>query len=190
MGHLGQGTPITTVQDKEIVLTASDGQTFKMKVTDLAEAVRQVMPVATVGGNGLQSSGFVASYTVGNTDKKVLIIKYKNSSNYITLLRTGDYSAPSLYSINIGMGGGANSGTPVSLNVKLISGPSVILSANVFVRDKKDYVELEYRGSIVLAWCDQIAIDFNNGLLGISIQESDRYNSITDSNLLSGTIVS
>lgn len=56
MGHLGQSTPITTVQDKEIVLTASDGHTFKMKIADLAEAVRQVMPVATNNTNGLINS--------------------------------------------------------------------------------------------------------------------------------------
>lgn len=53
MGHLGQGTPITTVLDKEVVLTGSDGQTFKMNVTDLAEAVRQVMRVATKNTSGL-----------------------------------------------------------------------------------------------------------------------------------------
>lgn len=56
MGHLGQSTEITTIQDKEIVLTSSDGHTFKMKVTDLAEAVRQVMPVATSEKSGLMSA--------------------------------------------------------------------------------------------------------------------------------------
>lgn len=51
--NLGNSTRITTVQDKEIVLTGSDGHTFKMKIADLAEAVRQVMPVATNIANGL-----------------------------------------------------------------------------------------------------------------------------------------
>lgn len=53
MATLGDGTPITTVEDKEIVLTSVDGQYFRMKIADLAEAVRQVMPVATSESNGL-----------------------------------------------------------------------------------------------------------------------------------------
>ena len=58
MGHLGQGTSITTVQDKEIVLTSTTGQMFKMNITDLAEAVRQVMLVATPNREGLVDRGF------------------------------------------------------------------------------------------------------------------------------------
>ena len=53
MAKLSDGASITTVQDKEIVLTGTDGQFFKMKITDLAEAVRQVMQVATSENNGL-----------------------------------------------------------------------------------------------------------------------------------------
>lgn len=53
MGHLGQGTQITTVEDKEIVLTSVDGQHFRMQVSDLAEAIRKVMRVATNNTNGL-----------------------------------------------------------------------------------------------------------------------------------------
>lgn len=56
MGHLGQGVEITTIQDNEIVLTASNGQHFRMKIADLAEAVRQVMPVATTEKNGLMGT--------------------------------------------------------------------------------------------------------------------------------------
>lgn len=55
MGHLGNSTPITTVQDKEVLLTDSKGQNFKIKLSNLAEAVRQVMPVATSDKNGLMS---------------------------------------------------------------------------------------------------------------------------------------
>lgn len=57
--HLGESTPITTVQDKEIVLTSVDGQNFRMKIADLAEAVRQVMPVATSEMNGMMSSNII-----------------------------------------------------------------------------------------------------------------------------------
>lgn len=53
MGHLGQSTPITTVGDKEIVLTASNGQNFRMKVADLAEAVRLNMQSADESISGL-----------------------------------------------------------------------------------------------------------------------------------------
>ena len=59
MGHLGDSDKITTVQDKEILLTDNKGQTFKMKASDLAEAVRQVMSVATVENNGLLASSLL-----------------------------------------------------------------------------------------------------------------------------------
>ena len=58
--NLGESTPITTVQNEEIVLTGSDGQTFRMKVADLSEAIRQVMPEVSVESNGLMSkNGFI-----------------------------------------------------------------------------------------------------------------------------------
>lgn len=61
MGHLGEGTEITTVEDKEIVLTATNGQHFRMKIADLAEAMRQVMPEATSEQKGL-AGRFTATY--------------------------------------------------------------------------------------------------------------------------------
>ena len=64
MGHLGESAPITTVEDKEVVLTGSDGQLFKMKLADLTEAVRQVMPMATSDKNGLMSYGFFNSIII------------------------------------------------------------------------------------------------------------------------------
>lgn len=82
MGHLGEGTQITTVQDKEIVLTASNGQHFKMKITDLAEAVRQVMQVVTSENNGLMSrDGF---YFRGTFD-------YSNAEVVNNLTKSGMY---------------------------------------------------------------------------------------------------
>lgn len=69
MGHLGQSTPISTVQDKEIVLTGSDGHTFKMKIADLAEAVRQVMPIATQEQNGLMNkNGLIIRSDMGQNN--------------------------------------------------------------------------------------------------------------------------
>ncbi len=55
MATLGDGKSITTVGDKEIVLTSITGEQFKMKITDMAEAVRQVMSTVTKDKNGLMS---------------------------------------------------------------------------------------------------------------------------------------
>lgn len=55
MAHLGQSIGITTVKEEEIVLTGSDGQTFKIKMADLTEAIREVMPVSTNNQKGLAS---------------------------------------------------------------------------------------------------------------------------------------
>lgn len=62
MTHLGQSTEITTVQDKDIVLTSTTGQPFRMKVADLAEAIRQVMPVVSMTNNGLMSKDYSQIY--------------------------------------------------------------------------------------------------------------------------------
>lgn len=61
MGHLGDSTPITTVEGEEILLTDSQGQTFKIKASDLAEAMRKVMPVATLKENGVMESTVLKS---------------------------------------------------------------------------------------------------------------------------------
>lgn len=71
--HLGNSTPIATVQDKEILLTSDTGQTFKMKLSDLAEAIRLTIPTATSEKNGLMSSEFcLKSYTVTKDNSFIL----------------------------------------------------------------------------------------------------------------------
>lgn len=71
--HLGNSTPIATVQDKEILLTSDTGQTFKMKLSDLAEAIRLTIPTATSEKNGLMSSEFcLKSYIIAKDANIVL----------------------------------------------------------------------------------------------------------------------
>ena len=93
MAHLGQSTEITTVQSEEVVLTGTDGQTFKMKVADLSEAIRQVMPVATMLGNGLMSS----------VDKsKKINIYFNDNNNDGNLVRTNmARNSPSMFVFKI-----------------------------------------------------------------------------------------
>lgn len=91
--NLGESTPITTVQDKEVVLTSTTGQTFRMKVTDLAESIRQVMPVATTIDNGLMSS----------VDKsKKINIYFNDNNNNGSLIRTNiARNSPSMFMFKI-----------------------------------------------------------------------------------------
>lgn len=106
MATLGDGTPITTVQDKEIVLTATNGEYFKMKIADLAEAVRQVMPVATPEKDGLMSkTNAVRSYTLQKSEEMEirgslysLILIKSNSSGWTSLLLSSHLGIEVIYS--------------------------------------------------------------------------------------------
>lgn len=53
MAKLSDGQLINTVNGQKAVLTADDGQQFRINMSDLAEVIRKVMPVATGTNNGL-----------------------------------------------------------------------------------------------------------------------------------------
>lgn len=102
MPTLGDGAQITTVEDKEIVLTATNGQYFRMKIADLAEAVRQVMPVVTSVGNGLMEKNMFSTIKSSaiypkDTDSSVDINKlFKECRPGVTIyiLTTAAINAP------------------------------------------------------------------------------------------------
>ena len=94
MATLGDGKNITTVGDKEIVLTSITGEQFKMKIADLAEAVRQVMPVATAEKNGLLASSLL---TGGLVDiNQINFDTYKGVIPIIATKGTSGGTSPSL----------------------------------------------------------------------------------------------
>lgn len=169
-----------------ITAIAADGSLIQIPVSELGKVMARIMPVATNNVNGLMSSGFMKYLTMGETYDRFVIIKYINIGTYVTLFKTGHYGKPSFYSINVGISGGS-SHIPVSLQVKLISGPSIISDAKVYVRDKKDYIELTFNSSI--SWCSHSAMDIGSNLDSISMNASDRYNLDTDSNLIVGTVI-
>lgn len=53
INHLGNCDRVTTINNEDVVLTDSEGKRFKINKVDLAEVIRQVMPVATYGIKGL-----------------------------------------------------------------------------------------------------------------------------------------
>ena len=60
MGKLNEGTQIKSIKDEYVLLTDPNGQQLYIKLLDLAEAVRSVMPVVTSDNNGLMNKDLFA----------------------------------------------------------------------------------------------------------------------------------
>lgn len=114
MGHLGQGTEITTVQDKEIVLTSIDGHNFRMKIDDLAEAVRKVMKDATVDSSGLMPASFFGKRKSG----------FSSAKNRLLI----DYTTTSIVSFGLIISASPSGGNQVSLYYMSVSRTTAIAS--------------------------------------------------------------
>lgn len=87
---LNEATQVNSINNEYITLMDANGSPLKINKADLAEVIRDNMPVATTDKNGLYSKSYIAkAFTTSSTNSKVIKLfscKKSGFSGKISLL--------------------------------------------------------------------------------------------------------
>lgn len=157
-----------------------------IKDASIAEEIRKQMAVANISQKGLLEAGKAIVFNPGDILFNKIVIKFLSKSHAELITSVGSYDIPSLVGISMGMKGGALAGLPSSLSVKILCGIPCISAAKAFHRNGKNYIQIELNNSV--SWSSIGAFCLYNVIDTISVDGSLEYNSLTDTNLVNGTV--
>ena len=157
-----------------------------IKDASIAEEVRKQMSVVNIGKKGLLDSGMYGTVSIGDYYFQSIVIELVSKAHAELIASVGSFATPSLIGIAMGMSGGSLSGLPSSLSVKNLCGAPCVSTAKAFHRNGKNYIQIKLTSRI--SWSSVAAFCLYNKIDAISVDGSLEYNSLTDTNLINGTV--